>query len=278
MSNVAEPARVNFDHADCYREGLHDNSKPGRQWCRERGPASRSGRLYATGTSTPSVSSSTPPPDPASRFAFDLAEWFSTNGEQVAHDLRRYFGGGRDSFTGRWFEEFAAIGDPNRFEASDILAVEALNVAVPPESAAKLIVSESQRFSQLLRAIPREIDLWEAEPNVLDERSNAHALHTELQTLPGVGWVVASKLLATKRPRLLPILDNEVRDFLRPSKGRFWLSLHAELSDPTRRSAIAAACKAAPPHVSLLRRIDVALWMAATQHATTQPPVRTAAE
>ncbi|TGB44648.1 DUF6308 family protein [Mycolicibacterium peregrinum] len=274
MSDVSEPTRVNFDHTNCYRDKLHDNSKPGRQWCREQGPASRSRRLYATGsTSTPSAFPAASPPDPAQRSVFDLAEWFSTNAEQVDRDLRRYFGGGRDSFTGRWFEEFAAIGDPNRFEASDVLAVEALSVAVPPESAARLIVTESERFNQRLRTIPREMDLWDADRNVVDEHSAAHTLHAELQTLPGIGWVVASKLLATKRPRLLPILDNEVRDFLRPPKGRFWLSLQAELSDPTRRFAIAAACKAAPPHVSLLRRIDVALWMAATQHSTTQPPV-----
>lgn len=266
MSDVAEPARLNFDHTDCYREGLHDNSKPGRQWCREQGPASRSGRLYTTqSSSTPRGFPAASPPDPAPRFAVDLAEWFSTNAEQVDHDLRRYFGGGRDAFTGRWFEEFATIGDPNRFEASDVLAVEALSVKVPPESAARLIVTESERFSERLRAIPREMDMWDADRNVLDEHSTAHALHADLKTLPGIGWVVANKLLAAKRPRLLPVLDNEVWNFLRPPNGRFWLSLHDELSDPTRRFAIAAACQAAPSHVSLLRRIDVALWMAVTR-------------
>jgi hypothetical protein len=32
---------VNFDHAACYRDRLHENSKTGRQWCRQHGPASR---------------------------------------------------------------------------------------------------------------------------------------------------------------------------------------------------------------------------------------------
>jgi hypothetical protein len=41
--------RVNFDHTACYRDGLHENSKAGRQWCRREGPASRSGRDYAAG-------------------------------------------------------------------------------------------------------------------------------------------------------------------------------------------------------------------------------------
>jgi hypothetical protein len=42
------PATANFDHDGCYREGLHPKTKSGRQWCRERGPASRSGRAYAS--------------------------------------------------------------------------------------------------------------------------------------------------------------------------------------------------------------------------------------
>jgi hypothetical protein len=59
------------------------------------------------------------------RFGFNLTDWFTNNADAVDRDLKRYFGGGKDKFTGRWFEDFAAIGDPNRFEPSDALAVEA---------------------------------------------------------------------------------------------------------------------------------------------------------
>ena len=66
-------------------------------------------------------------------FAFDLGEWFSNNQTQVRRNLDRYFSGkARDQFSGRWFEKFAAMGDPVRFEPSDVLAVEALSVKVPP--------------------------------------------------------------------------------------------------------------------------------------------------
>ena len=67
--------------------------------------------------------------------------------------------GGKERFTGRWFDEFAAIGDPNRFEASDVLAVEAL-VVVPPEAASALLITDTERFNILLRRIPREENLW----------------------------------------------------------------------------------------------------------------------
>jgi len=198
-------------------------------------------------------------------FGLDLANWFTTHADQVESHLKRYFGGGKDKFTGRWFDEFAAIGDPNRFEASDVLAVEALSVEVPPEAASTLLITESERFNSLLRQIPREQDLWDVGRLTVDVGSPAEYLHIALRTLPRVDWVTAGKLMAAKRPRLIPILDNKVKDFIHPPDGLFWVKLHDELADESRRAAIARACRAAPPQVSLLRRVDIALWMAATQ-------------
>jgi len=198
-------------------------------------------------------------------FGFDIAQWFTTNTEQVESHLKRYFGGGKDKFTGRWFDEFAAIANPNRFEASDVLAVEALSVEVPPEAASILLITESERFNSLLRQIPREQDLWHVSRLTVDVGGPADDLHSALRTLPRIDWVTAGKLMAAKRPRLIPILDNKVRDLIRPPEGLFWVKLHDELKDESRRGAIAHACRAAPPHVGLLRRMDVALWMAATQ-------------
>ena len=91
-------------------------------------------------------------------------------------------------------------------------------------------------------------------------------LHPALRKmLPDVDWVTAGKLIAAKRPRLIPILDSRVsrvQTLLRSPQELFWVTLCDELSDEHRRATIADVCHAAPPHVSLLRRIDVALWMA----------------
>ncbi len=204
-------------------------------------------------------------PEPASssqrRFAFDLADWFEANAKQIGEDYDRYF----RSFTGRWFEHFGSIGDRNRFDASDLVAVETLSVQVPPEAAAKLLVTEPDRFNALLRRIPRSVDIWDASRETLQDGPAAE-LHTLLRTLPSVDWVIAGKLLAAKRPRLIPILDNKVKDLLQPPTSRFWISMWDELSDESRRVTVAQVCADAPADVSLLRRIDVALWMAATQH------------
>ncbi|OBK23801.1 hypothetical protein A5634_05040 [Mycobacterium asiaticum] len=203
-------------------------------------------------------------PEPASasqrRFAFDLADWFEANAERIAKDLDRYF----TSFTGRWFEHFAALGDPNRFEASDLLAVEALSVQVPPEAAAKLLLTEPDRFNALLRRISRSADIWNVPRETL-QVGPAAELHTMLRTLPDVDWVIAGKLLAATRPRFIPILDNKVKNLLQPPTSRFWISMWDELSDDSRRTTVAEVCANVPADVSLLRRIDVAIWMAVAQ-------------
>ena len=155
------------------------------------------------------------------------------------------------------------MGNAFQFEASDVLAVEALSVKVPSEAAAKLFMTDAEHFNSLLRKIPREQDLWQVRRLDVDVGSPADDLHRALRKmLPDVDWVTAGKLIAAKRPRLIPILDSRVQNLLRSPQELFWVTLCDELSDEHRRATIADVCHAAPPHVSLLRRIDVALWMA----------------
>jgi hypothetical protein len=97
---------------------------------------------------------------------------------------------------------------------------------------------------------------------VLGPGSPADDLHAALKKLPYVGGVTAGKLMAAKRPRLIPILDERVEEVLKPQGDLFWMSMYDELSNEGERASIAEVCKSAPPHVGLLRRIDVALWMA----------------
>ena len=98
----------------------------------------------------------------SNRFEIDLGEWFRTNAPKVESDLRAYFAGGDTPYTGRWFERMAALSDPDAFGASDLIAVEALSVQVPPEAAAVLLLEDQDRFNSLLAEIPGDVDLWEA--------------------------------------------------------------------------------------------------------------------
>jgi hypothetical protein len=198
-----------------------------------------------------------------SDFSVDLGDWFQAHAAEVKANLERYFlGVGGLPFDGRHFERFSAMGDPNRFVATDVLAVEALSVGVPPDSAARLLDTEAEDFIVLLRHIPTDKEMWEVPRYVLDNNGPAAKLHARLQDdLDGVGWVTAGKLLAAKRPRLIPILDDLVKKVLKPPRNRFWSTMREQLSDEHRRERINRVVSFPLGDVTFLRRIDVALWM-----------------
>ncbi|WP_156671062.1 MULTISPECIES: DUF6308 family protein [unclassified Mycobacterium] len=169
-------------------------------------------------------------------FAFDLGDWFSDKATEIQKNLKRSFGGERGSrFTGCWFEPFASASSADQFESTDILAVKALSVAVPIESAAQLIVTEADRFNMMLTKIPKDVDLWQVARSEVEPQSSAAELHAALKSLDGVGYVTAGKLLAAKRPRLIPILDSKVEQLLKPPPNRFWVTMHDQLSNGARR-------------------------------------------
>ncbi|MEU9135411.1 DUF6308 family protein [Streptomyces sp. NPDC048404] len=104
----------------------------------------------------------------------------------------------------------------------------------------------------------------EAEAADLADGSPAHTAWHLLRGQPGIGWVTAGKLLARKRPRLMPVSDQVVRCVLGHPKS-FWLDLHAALRSDNRslHHELLALRQLAelPEAVSVLRICDVVLWM-----------------
>lgn len=80
----------------------------------------------------------------------------------------------------------------------------------------------------------------------------------------GVGPVTTSKLLARKRPKLLPVIDSVVRDTLKhPARGDFWLTLRESLNDEGRlyKHLLHIRDKAGIEEgVSIIRCFDVVVW------------------
>ena len=74
-----------------------------------------------------------------------------------------------------------------------------------------------------------------------------------------MGPTTISKLLAAKRPRLVPVTDSVVVKTL-PSAGH-WAAFANALKDRDIRTTVEQATSEAPAHLSLLRRIDVVVWM-----------------
>jgi Family of unknown function (DUF6308) len=195
--------------------------------------------------------------------------------EQAEGDLRRYFGvglrqGELPAFEGGQFETLGGGGDRpevrDRFTASDLLAVELLSVHVPPRVILDLLEGAlGITAAAFLREIPASVPLWSDEAErLIGKGGPADALWRLLDHEDGVGWVTAGKLLARKRPALIPIYDGVVRCAMGWPKG-FWAALrHALRQDSGQlRTDIEQLLKRAevPSAVTPLRGLDVAIWM-----------------
>jgi hypothetical protein len=199
------------------------------------------------------------------------------NGALDSHDsvddLRRYFGVGHPqdvpAFTGGWFERVGGGGDrpgvANEVTADDLVAVETLSVQVPPRVALDLLHGRlGGQLTELLAQIPTGLPLAATEAvEHIATGSPADRAWELLVAQPGVKWVTASKVLARKRPQLLPVYDNVVRCALK-SPENFWTALHEALSADggaldARLSRLLVA--AGVENVSTIRALDVALWM-----------------
>jgi len=183
---------------------------------------------------------------------------------------------GRPRFTGSRFETIAGGGDtvePHRITPADLMAVSTLSVHVPAQAAigigedladeiqgflsqipvdAKLETVTEEEFAALLGEDSPALSLW----RLLRQRSNPC----------GVGATTTSKLLARKRPHLIPIYDSVVRrrtgmsndasqwtrwfDAFQGNEGRAFADRLRRIRD-----------RAGTPHLSLLRVLDIVLWM-----------------
>ncbi|MEV4507436.1 DUF6308 family protein [Dactylosporangium sp. NPDC049525] len=190
-------------------------------------------------------------------------------------DLQRYFAAGprpgdAPPFTGSRFERLAGGGDRaaswDVITADDLVAVEMLNVRVPARVALHLLEGElGNTITRELREIPVDAVLGTeksaARVAVNSPASNAWHL---LKNCDDVGWVTAGKLLARKRPRLIPVYDRVVRCAYGAPKG-FWLWLDGMLQkrDGVLAQRLATLREAAglPDEISALRVLDVTIWM-----------------
>lgn len=180
------------------------------------------------------------------------------------------------SYSGRFFEPLAAMSAANRFGAADMVAVSCLSVQVPAETAGWLILGDGAEESARLLTQMRTDRSQTLVDHDLESNHAAAELWRLLTSRRDVGPTVASKLLAAKRPHLVPIFDSYVADFLLPAEHRQrwqwwgpWRALltgdQAEaLSNALRalRAEVAAAAHQAPiAELSDLRLIDIVIWM-----------------
>lgn len=187
--------------------------------------------------------------------------WYIRGNErrQAIESLRRYL----TDFTGAHFERLADHGELDRFTANDLVAVAMLGVDLPALAALHLLEDDAHSISGLLAQLPQSHDaLWATDALAPDKP--AWTLYYRLLDEDGLGRTRASKLLAAKRPHLIPIYDSVVGDALGIGDNNDdWAAWRAVLAEPSTRGEVAEVrdAVAAAAHLSLLRTLDIVIWM-----------------
>jgi len=193
--------------------------------------------------------------------------------------VERYFatdGDGRARYSGAQFERLGGGGDrPDvacRFTEADLLAVSMLSVRIDGYHALHVLEYRADELNSLLAEIPADIAL--ADPGAGDLVADGMPADVlwqavcEIRPRPKdkrIGPVAAGKLLARKRPHLIPVYDSRVKKVLhRPYTDRWWWrDLRAQLAgDPALVHQLESVrVRSNAGHLSLLRTFDVMCWM-----------------
>lgn len=179
--------------------------------------------------------------------------------------------------TGSHFDVWAGGGDKkqvqNRITADDIVAVSFLSIDFPAQAAIGLLGGRAKDVTALLEDIPANIDLAdvtaEKREELIGNDSKAQKLWELLRGTNdsrwGVGPTTASKIMARKRPRLIPIYDSVVGPLmgLEDSAGQWatWYEAVAGNSALPRRLTLIRELSGISEQISDLRTMDVVLWM-----------------
>ncbi len=164
-------------------------------------------------------------------------------------------------FAGDTFDTLGS-NDWASVDIDDLLAITLLDVNVGPLALRRLLGDQRDGVSRLLAKVKPEVDLWEADNEVLGK---AAILWNLLTGLVGVGPVTAGKVLARKRPRLIPIVDSVVEDALQCEAGTYWATIRGCLTEERRRVIEALRPPGIDAAVSTIRLMDVAIWMRCSQ-------------
>ncbi len=163
----------------------------------------------------------------------------------------------RRAFAAATFETLGD-NDPYRVRPDDLLAITLLDVSASPLGVRQILGAQAKDLAEALSRVPVGVPLWEATDANL---SDAEAVWALLRSINSINSVIAGKLLARKRPALIPVIDKWVIKALAAPGGRYWAPMRDALTDADRRGRIEALRGDVPLSVSTLRLLDVVIWM-----------------
>ncbi|MEV0866626.1 DUF6308 family protein [Brachybacterium paraconglomeratum] len=209
--------------------------------------------------------------------------------EEAVARLKHYYKSqtkrNRPLFSGSTFDTFAPDRNPrDAFTGEDFLATGLLGVHVPGEAIVKLLHDEGlkQDLEYQLQRLPSDVDLSDLNEAafqrlmgakdspgfVLWDMIRGNPAATGSRDHVRMGPTLTSKLLARKRPRLMPIWDSRVSDQIgMTNSADHWIGMWEVLTadnDALRKRLVAIRANAQidASKVSLLRTFDVVVWHA----------------
>jgi hypothetical protein len=199
--------------------------------------------------------------------------------EDAEDHIRRYCGlawsrGTPETWAYPYYDLPPADPDPAHVNSSDVLRAAALHAGLSRANLAFFIENAAQ-LDSVLSGLPRSVDLSDADDSTI---SQIVAL-ADLAEPGRAELSLITKVLHTKRRRLIPLLDRSLLDWYHPTISQrgagAWAELvravHTDLSAPSNQTALDEirlrlerdlASELIP---SALRLADIAVWMETTQ-------------
>lgn len=192
------------------------------------------------------------------------------NEDQFLGYLTTYSAGG--AYTGAYFHELTHAGPshPDQFDISDIASLSLLSVTLNGQMA-KQLTTKNEESDQLARVLAREPDrnLGELTTEQVEKLNGSEGLDPAwnlISKIHGVGPTRTAKLLARKRPRLIPIWDSVIARVLGlPKTTSYWIHFHMALTaDGSRlddKLSELAQKAGVGERYSRIRVLDILAWM-----------------
>lgn len=140
--------------------------------------------------------------------------------------------------------------------ADDLLAVTLLDVRWTPLAVRRLLCDHADEVSKLLLEVDDKTEIWA--PDSRNQLDAAEPLWELLYRLPGMRDTRASKLLARKRPRLIPITDSIIVSAV-GTPGHTWETVRHWFQDDRFCEAVEPLRPGNMERVSLLRIFEIAI-------------------
>ena len=151
----------------------------------------------------------------------DAAKLLKSYYQKTTNSGLPYFSGARFNTLG-----IDSSGDnkPDEITAEDVAAVLCLGVNLEGRAIVDLLENKRDKISRLLQKLPRNTNLWDESQAAIERKgSDANEVWKLLRSIEDIGPVKASKLMARKRPRLIPIYDQWIDKALNLGSSRgYW--------------------------------------------------------